>query len=144
MTTIFHAKPYGTFIEIKSNLKGKKLHRTNQSSHFLGGSFSDRDSVRAPIQLRRERNPQHLKILFFLQNIPTYFHIYGTRVIRLVKRKKLHSSSIAINKSLPVAVQCFVSHIQVQKPTLAVATDQMPDHTQSSKQCHQHRQQYYR
>ena len=36
---------------------GNELHRTNQGSNFLGGSFSNRDSVRAPIQFRREHQP---------------------------------------------------------------------------------------
>ena len=54
MTTVFHVWPYGRFIEIQSNLRRKKLHRTNQGSNFLGGSFSNRDNVRAPIPFRRE------------------------------------------------------------------------------------------
>ena len=29
MTTVFHTWTYGRFIEIQSNLRGKKLHRTN-------------------------------------------------------------------------------------------------------------------
>ena len=53
--------PYGRFIEMQSNLRRKKLHRTNQGSNFLGGSFSNRDNARAPIQFRRERQPQYLK-----------------------------------------------------------------------------------
>ena len=61
MTTIPHAWSYGRFIKIQSNLRGKKLHRTNQTSNFLGGSFSDKDNVRAPIQFGRESQQQHLK-----------------------------------------------------------------------------------
>ena len=61
MTTVFYAKPYGRFIEITSNLKRNKLHRKNQSFDVFRGSFSDRDNIRAPIQPRRERQPQHLK-----------------------------------------------------------------------------------
>ena len=61
MTTVFHAWPYGRFIEIQSNLKRQKLHRTNQGSNFLGGSFSNRDNVRAPFQFNRESQSQHLK-----------------------------------------------------------------------------------
>ena len=45
MTTVFYARPYGRFIEIKSNLKRKKLHRTKQSSNFLGGSFINGENV---------------------------------------------------------------------------------------------------
>ena len=44
MATAFHARRYCKFIEIKSNLRRKKLH----------SNFSNRDNVRAPIQLRRE------------------------------------------------------------------------------------------
>ena len=40
--------------------------------------------------------------------------------------------------------QCFIDQIQVQKPIIVLATDQMPDHTQNGQQSHQHRQQYYR
>ena len=39
---------------IQNNLRGKKLHRRNQGSNFLGDSFSNRDNVRGPIQFRRE------------------------------------------------------------------------------------------
>ena len=56
-TIVFHIRPYDRFIEIQSNLKRKKLQRTNQGSNFLGCSFSK--NVRAPIQFRREKQPQH-------------------------------------------------------------------------------------
>ena len=36
MTTIFHARLHGRLIEIQSNLKKKKLHRTSKGSNFLG------------------------------------------------------------------------------------------------------------
>ena len=39
----------------------KELRRMNQGSNFLGGSFSNSDNVRAPIQFEREGQPQHLK-----------------------------------------------------------------------------------
>ena len=55
MATVYHASMYGRDIEIKINLKRLKPHRTNQGSNFLGGSFSSRDNVRAPVQFRRER-----------------------------------------------------------------------------------------
>ena len=70
MKIVFHAWPYGIFIEIQSNLRRKKLHRMNQSSNFLGGSFSNRDNVRAPIQFGRKSQPQHLNRWFFLKNRP--------------------------------------------------------------------------
>ena len=40
--------------------------------------------------------------------------------------------------------QCLINQIQVQQLSLAVVTNQVPDHTQSRDQYHQHRQQYYR
>ena len=88
-TTIFHAWLYGRFKEIKSNLRRNKLHRTSQSSNFLGGTFSDRDSVWAPIQFGSENQPQHLKRWFFLKNRHIHFHINSTSVIRPVKQNQL-------------------------------------------------------
>ena len=61
MTTVFHAWLYGGFIEVQSNLRSKKFHRTNKGSNFLRGSFSNRENVRAPIQFGRESQAQHLK-----------------------------------------------------------------------------------
>ena len=83
--TVFHAWSFVRFIEIQNNLMWKKLHRTNQGSNFLGGSSSNWDNVRAPIQFERESQPQHLRRWFFLKNRPIHFHINSTSVIRLVK-----------------------------------------------------------
>ena len=41
MTTVYHGRLSGRFIEIKSNLTRKKLHRTNQGSNFLEDKFSN-------------------------------------------------------------------------------------------------------
>ena len=49
MTIVFGTWPYSRFIVIPSNIRRKKLHRTNQGSNLLGGSSSSRDNVRAPI-----------------------------------------------------------------------------------------------
>ena len=73
MTTVFHTWLYGKFIEIQSNLRRKKLYRTNQGSNFLGGSFSNRDNVRAPIQFRRKSNPSILKDIFPSRTGPSIF-----------------------------------------------------------------------
>ena len=54
-TTIFHARDYGRF-------RRKELIRTNQGCNFLGGFFKNKDNVRAPIQFKRERESQLLKI----------------------------------------------------------------------------------
>ena len=98
----------------------KKLHRTNQGSNFVGGNFSNRDYVRAPILFRRERQPQHLKRWFFLKNRPIHFHINSASVIRAVKRNKLSFSSIEIKKPLPAPVHSisqirfkFSGHLQL-------------------------------
>ena len=65
-----------------------KLHGMNQGSNFLGGSFSNRDNTRVPIQFRRESQPQHPKKLLFLKNRHIHFHINSsTSVIRSVKPK---------------------------------------------------------
>ena len=61
MITVFLARPYGRFIEVKSNFGRKKLRRTNQACNFLGGSFRNRDDVSVVIQFRRERQSQQLK-----------------------------------------------------------------------------------
>ena len=61
MTTEFHTWSYGRFIEIQRNLRRKKLRRTSQGSNNLEGSFSNRDNVKAPIEFRRESQPQHLQ-----------------------------------------------------------------------------------
>ena len=47
MKTVFQVTPYGKFIEIKSNLREKKLRKTNQGTNFLGDIFSNKDNVRA-------------------------------------------------------------------------------------------------
>ena len=61
MTTVFHAWSDRRLTEIQSNLRKKKLHGTDQGTNFLGGTFSNRDNVRAPIQLRRESQFQDVK-----------------------------------------------------------------------------------
>ena len=59
MTTVFHARMCGRFIEILSNLGRKKLHRTNQ------GSFNNIDNVspnlNPPSNLQEKVNPRILK-----------------------------------------------------------------------------------
>ena len=87
-TVMFHERSYDRFIEIKSNSKRKKLHRMNQTLNFLGGSFSGRDNVRAPIQFKTKNNPNLLKG-DFSSKPDIHFHINSTRVITPVKLNKL-------------------------------------------------------
>ena len=105
MTTVFHAWTYGRFIKIQSNLRRKKLHRTNQGSSLLRSSFSNRDDVIAPIQFSREIQPQNLNRGFFLKNRPYQFHSSSTSVIIWpFKRNQLSFFSIELNKPLPAPV----------------------------------------
>ena len=106
MTAVFHAWLYDRFIEIQSNLRRKKLNRTNQGSNLLGGSFSKRDNIRAPIQFSEESQHQHFKTSIFSGpiNRPIHFHINSTSAIRPVKWNQSSSSSIEINKALPAPV----------------------------------------
>ena len=73
MTAAFHVWLYGRFTELESNLRRKKIHRTNQGSNFLGGSFSSRYNVTAPIQFGRESQPSILKNNFSSRKGPSIF-----------------------------------------------------------------------
>ena len=145
MTTVFHSWLYGRFMEKQSNLRRKKLHRTNQVSNFLGGSFSSRDNVKATIQFRRENQSQHLKRCFLFKTRPIHIPINSISTIRPIKTKQAeffqHLNQQAT--SCP-SLHCLVDQIQFQLPTLVVATYQMPDHALRIEQCHKRRWQYYR
>ena len=71
--------------------------------------YLNRDNVRAPIQFRRERQPQHLKRCFFLKNRPIHFHVNSTSVTRPVKQNQLNFPSIEINKTLLASVHSVFS-----------------------------------
>ena len=49
MATAFHARPYGRFIKINSNLRGKELYRMNKGSNFID-SFGNRGNVKVSTQ----------------------------------------------------------------------------------------------
>ena len=68
----FHVWSYGRFIEIQSNLRKKKLYRTNQGSNFLGSRFSNRDNVRAQSNLGKKVNPSILKDNFSSRTNPLH------------------------------------------------------------------------
>ena len=124
MTTVFHARQYVTFIEIKSNSRGKKLHKMSQGSNFLGGSFGNGGNLKAPIlipQCLEEKDSLSIFKDYFSVKTPIHFHINGTRVFKLVKRNRLSFSSFEIKK-------CLVRQIPGQKPTLVIVTNQMSDH----------------
>ena len=121
MTTVFHVRMYGTFTEIQSSLRRKKLHRMN----FLLGSFSNRDNARVPIQFRRKRRHQHLKRWIFLKNRPIHFHINSTSVIRPAKQNKTIWVFPALKSTSHFLHQSTCPPVQVQKPILDVTTGQM-------------------
>ena len=130
MTTVFYGRYYGRFIEIQSKLRKHKLHKMNQDSHFLGGSFGNTDNVRTPVQEKQKRNRASASYrLFFLKSSCIQFHFNSTRVISLAKQNKLsffqHRNQQATSCSNR---HCFIGQIQVQKPTPIVATKQKPYH----------------
>ena len=70
----------------------------NEDSNSLGCSFRKRDNANAPIQFGRERQSQHLKIRFFIKDIPIHLHISNTTVIRLVKQNS--NTTICVSPAL--------------------------------------------
>ena len=120
MTTVFHGRPYGRFVEIQSNLWNKKVHRTNQGSNFLGGSFSNKDNVRDPIQLRIESQPQHRKDDFSSRTDASIL-MWITPV--------LLDWSMELFEFFQHWNHQATSYSSPQKIILVVATEQMLDHT---------------
>ena len=87
-----------------------------KATNFRGGSFSNRDNVKAPIQFRRKRQSQHLKRWFFLKNRLIYFYINSTSVIRPVKWNKFFEHHNQHATSCP-SPQCLVDQTEVQQAT---------------------------
>ena len=138
MTTVFHAWPYGRLIEIQSNLRRKKLHRTNQGSIFLGGTFSNRYNVRAPTQFRKT-NPSNLKEDFSSRtNSSIFTPIAPVLSDRSNEISWLFPALKSRSHFLPQST-CLVDQIQIQKPIPVVTTDQMTDHSYSREYYHQYR-----
>ena len=129
MTTLFQARPYGRPVEITNNIRRKKLHRMDQSFIFLEAVLAI-DSVRASTQFRRKRESLHLQLRYFFKNRFIHFHISSVRVIRPFERNKL-SFFKHWNQQIfsCTSLKCIAGQIQVQKPTVAVSINQMPDHT---------------
>ena len=61
MTMVFHARLYEKIIEMKRKFRRARLVRASQDSNFHGGSFSNRNNVRDPIQFKRENKPSIVK-----------------------------------------------------------------------------------
>ena len=74
LTVVFHPRPDGRYIELKHNLKRKKLFRTNQDSNFFGGTCYSRGMVsKNPNPIRRERQSSFLKDDFSSSTDPYVF-----------------------------------------------------------------------
>ena len=110
MTTVFHARPYGGFIEIKSHLRKKTLYKINQDSNFLS-TYLQKRQCENPIKFEREKQSQHLKRLFFVKI--RSIHIMSTTVdqsssvflalfitTRHLIKLKVESSNISINSNI--------------------------------------------
>ena len=129
MTTVFRPGSYGIFIEIQNNLRRNKFHRANKDSNFLGGSFGNRDNEEPQSNLEEKDNPSILEDDFSSRKDPSIFTSIAP-ALWPVKWNQLSFSNVEINKPLLATVQNFlVDKIQVQKPVLVAATDQMPGHT---------------
>ena len=76
-------------------------------------------------KLRRKKLHRTNQGSDFLGGTNSFIFTLIAPVIRLVKSNQLRFSSIEINKPFHALVQCLVDQIQVQKPILVVATDQM-------------------
>ena len=145
-------KTFVVVMEIKSNLRRKKIHRTNHGPNFNRGSFSNRDNKRTPILFRGEGQSQHFKRLFFLkrQTHPSRHQCHRKGQLKEADfsyQDFLHHSSLSCrsDSSLGAKSRCYlhVGQIQDQEPTLSFATNRKHFHTLIREQ-YQHRQQYYK
>ena len=75
MMIVFHARLYSGLIGIQSNLRRKKLHRTNQGFNFLGHTFSNREYLifHPQSNLEAKVNSSILKDDFSLRTDPFIF-----------------------------------------------------------------------
>ena len=114
MTTAFHARPYGRFIEIQGNLRRKKFHRTNHSSNVLGGSFSNRHNERATIA----------PVLFDRSNKTCWVFLLLKSTIHLlpqstVSRRSYLSSEARIHYTYNIQNMCALQSDQLTTGTLS-------------------------
>ena len=72
MTLVFHAWLCGRFIEIQSNLRRKKLHKTNLGS-FLIGVLAIEIMQKSQSNLEETVNPSILKDDFSARRHPSIF-----------------------------------------------------------------------
>ena len=70
MTAVFEVRPFFRFIEINSNLRGKKFHTTNQDNRSFGAKFSHRNNVKVD-----------LTSIICIKNRPIHFYIVSVTVV---------------------------------------------------------------
>ena len=114
----------------KRKLRRKTLDRSNQGSNFLGDSFSNRENVRAPVCLEEKGKPNILKDEFSSRTDASIFVSVAPVLLDLSHETSwVFPAFKSADHYLPRAtVSLSVGLTQVQKPTLVVATEQMPDH----------------
>ena len=93
MTKIFHARRYGRSTEIQNKFRRKKLHRTNQGSKFLRGSFINRGHDMIIIRMLKLYGPslcEPLSIIFksCLRQMKFPMEWKKTNVVPIKKKKK--------------------------------------------------------
>ena len=118
MTAVFHVRPYGRFIEILGNLKRKKLQRTNQGSNICGGSFSNRDNVRAQYTLEEKDNSSILKDYFSSRTDQSIFTSIAS--VSLDQSNKTSWVFPLLNQQATscLSPKCLIDQIHVEKPIL--------------------------
>ena len=93
MTIVFHARPFGRFIEIKSNLRWKNFIERIKTPIFLGDSFSSGDNVKPQSNLEEKDKPSILKDIFLQEKTHPFSH-QQIPVITLFQQNTLSFSAL--------------------------------------------------
>ena len=114
MTKIFHARRYGRSTEIQNKFRRKKLHRTNQGSKFLRGSFINTGHDMIIIRMLKLHGPslcKPLSIIFklCLRQMKFPMEWKKTNVVPIQKKKK--NDKQCIENYRPVSLLLICSKI---------------------------------
>ena len=104
MTTVFHAWLYGRFIEIQSNLRRKKLHKTNQGSNFLKALLATEIMKQPQSSLEEKVNPSIVKDNFSSRTAPYIFTSIASVLLDQSDETDCVFFRIEINKVLPAPI----------------------------------------
>ena len=113
MATIFQARPYGRFLDIKCNCKRKKLDGTNQGSTYLGGRFINRDNVRSQLNLVEKVNPNILKNYFSSKTDLSIFTSIAPELLDLSNERVGFFQHRDQKATFCPSLQCLVGQSQV-------------------------------